>query len=173
MTTALVKNGTDVRCVYDSDAPVIVDCGRTLVASPGTMAGWSTSVGDDIYALFPAEYMDTQPDFQVDVGRTFAIEGGLVKITRAWEKIQVSVPQQITNAQARIWLRRNGFLASVSAAIQAAGEEASDRWDWGNFFERNHPMTLAISSVIQSEVGKTDAEMTELMNRMFIEASAL
>ena len=76
-----------------------------------------------------------------------------------------SVPNYITNAQARLWLKANNLFSAVNAAVQSSADPALTKWEYANIFYRADPLIAAIGAAL----GKTSDDM----DRLFAEASAL
>lgn len=73
------------------------------------------------------------------------------------------VPQTITQKQARLALLGAGLLASVNAAVQAAGGAAQITWEYASVIERFDPLILTLGPTL----GLSSAQIDQL----FITAS--
>jgi hypothetical protein len=68
------------------------------------------------------------------------------------------VPEKVTNFQGRAALRRAGQLERVHAALQAAGGEAWDAWEYANDIYRRGALVQAFAS----QLGFTEAQIDDL-----------
>lgn len=68
------------------------------------------------------------------------------------------VPGEVTNFQARAALRRAGLLNIVHAALQQAGGEAWDAWEYANHLYRNGALVQAFAA----QLGFTEAQIDDL-----------
>lgn len=68
------------------------------------------------------------------------------------------VPAEVTNFQARAALRRAALLDGVHAALQAAGGEAWDAWEYANHLYRNGALVQAFAA----QLGFTQAQIDDL-----------
>jgi hypothetical protein len=67
------------------------------------------------------------------------------------------VPEVVTNFQARAALRRIGLLEQVQAAVQAAGGEALDAWEYANHVHRNGALVISLSEALGLTADEVDA----------------
>lgn len=68
------------------------------------------------------------------------------------------VPEMVTNFQARAALRRAGLLETVHAAVQAAGGEAWDAWEYANHLYRNGALVVGMAAAL----GLTEEQIDNL-----------
>lgn len=68
------------------------------------------------------------------------------------------VPAAVTPLQARKALRRAGLLVTVTSAVQAAGEEAQEEWDYAVEVRRDNARLVAIAAA----AGMTEADIDDL-----------
>lgn len=76
-----------------------------------------------------------------------------------------AVPRAVTPLQARKALRAAGLLAAVETAVDAAGEEIREAWDYALEVRRNDPMLNAVAVDLEMSAADLDA--------LFIAAAAL
>ncbi len=67
------------------------------------------------------------------------------------------VPAFVTNFQARAALRRIGLLEQVHAAVQAAGGEALDAWEYANHVYRHGALVISLSTSLGLTSHEVDA----------------
>ncbi len=67
------------------------------------------------------------------------------------------VPEVVTKFQARAALRRIGLLEQVQAAVQAAGGEALDAWEYANHVYRNGALVISMSAALGLTPNQLDA----------------
>jgi hypothetical protein len=72
--------------------------------------------------------------------------------------LPVSVPQAVSNAQARAALRAAGLIATVEAAIAAGGNAAiHDAWEYSPYIERNSALVQALAQQLGLTAAQVDA----------------
>lgn len=67
-------------------------------------------------------------------------------------------PASVTLAQARVALHRAGIFAAVNSAINQAGGEALEAWEYSNTVSRNSALVLAMAAALNL----TDAQVDGL-----------
>lgn len=58
------------------------------------------------------------------------------------------IPQVVSMAQARITLRRANLLSSVNTAVQQAGAETQDAWEYATELRRDSVLVLALATTL-------------------------
>lgn len=66
------------------------------------------------------------------------------------------VPIEISNAQARVALRRAGLLSAVNAAVAAADAEAQDLWEYGTVLRRDSALVIDLAAAVGLTPDQTD-----------------
>lgn len=111
---------------------------------------------------FPA---DQAPDLLPGekYGAPVIVEGrGVVPVVpMTAEEIKATTPQVVSMRQARVYLEREGLLATVTDQVAALGKEAQLTWDNSQEVQRDNPLVSAL--------GFTE----EQLNAMFVEASKI
>lgn len=161
MTSALL-NGTEIIRIFGDSVPNPLRLEPGLEVH-GASIGWAN--GD--YAIVQAVY-DTAPENSIETGRTMALVGGVVQITRTWELVAEPEPSSVTNAQARYVLRmtpsnRGGGRTMYDDSndfIAAAGNGAVIAWEYSNFIHRNGAL---VQQVI--DLGITTSEQMDALFR--------
>lgn len=74
------------------------------------------------------------------------------------------VPSQVSQLKLRRALRKAGLLATVQAAVTAAGEEMIEAWDYAEHFSRNDELLNGMAAALSLTSEQVDA--------LFIAASA-
>ena len=92
------------------------------------------------------------------------------RVTRTWvvtPLAKLTVPDTVTNYQARAALLRAGLLPSVDAAVKSGGQmtEAYQAWEFANDVYRNSPLIATMAAAL----GLTSAQVDQL----FITASTI
>jgi hypothetical protein len=180
MTSALIYQ-TQVLAVYDGNPPSSISRdaanGLPRLSVSGASVGWSDGNG---FAIIPATYTDTQPSntvqaaFDAPTLAQWTVLNGVASGPRTWQTVTPSVPQSVTNAQARGVLMKTPspteqgktFCQSIDAYCVAQGDIVYMAWEYVNDFTRNGVM---VEQVLKAQFAQTDSQIDAL----FTAASAV
>jgi len=76
----------------------------------------------------------------------------------ATPELPAPIPSIVFMRQARIALHRQGYLATVNAAVPSMGEEAQITWEYATEVRRDDALTLAMVALL----GLTEQQADEL-----------